>query len=266
MLSLIRDRLTQLPIARQAAAAVVGLFAIAPVFGQERRAEVSATYLGLNLPPIVQPENAAKTRFSYQYPDRKKWLDAAGPAAIATPNNTPVPGILAWEVPPTEFGTAGMERNFRTYCAEAPVGVVSGATYRYSVRSPAVPDAFHLPDTEAGNAESFRRATYIRELFGRYYIPSLTESRAARAFQIALWEIIHESNWVEDKAPPLDLSAGSFTAIAEQDDADSVGLSRDYLKSLTGNDNVYYENPDLAGRELVWMQGLPSPLANNVVP
>jgi hypothetical protein len=131
-----------------------------------------------------------------------------------------------------------MERQFRTFCAEAPVGVVAGNTYHYEIQSPATPAAFHLPDTDEGKAEAFRRAAYIRELFGRYYIPATGSSLAAKAFQIALWEITHEASWDADKPAPLDLSAGSFQADPVQDDPESVALARDYLASLTGNDNI----------------------------
>src|SRR5205085_6851142 len=34
---------------------------------QERRVEVTATYNGLNLPPIVSPKDAAKNAFTYEY-------------------------------------------------------------------------------------------------------------------------------------------------------------------------------------------------------
>lgn len=246
-------------------AAVAVLFA-SPAFAQAPRAEVTATYQGLNLPPIVPPANAVGISFQYKLIDADKWLEKVGPAAVRGTRAAPAVGVLNWEVPPTEFGTAGMERQFRTYCAEAPVGVVAGATYLYEIRSPAVPDAYHLPNSDEGKAEALRRSTYVRELFGGYYTRSLGEARAAKAFQIALWEIIHETHWTEDRPAPLDLSAGTFSAAVAQDDPESVALSRDFLKTLSGNDNIYYENPDLAGRELVWMQGRPSPLAGNVVP
>ncbi|HEY3787900.1 MAG TPA: hypothetical protein VGL71_03550 [Urbifossiella sp.] len=237
----------------------------APSFSQERRAEVSATYLGLNLPPVVQPKDAVKNAFTYNYTLRDQWLKKVGRGVVGGNNNSPAVGIMDWVVPAEEFGTAGMDREFRTYCAEAPVPVTPGNTYKFEVMSPAIPEAYKLEDNEAGKAESLRRSLYIRELFGRYYVPSLSEAQAAKAFQIALWEIIHEPAWPADKPAPLDLNSGSFTAAKVQDDPASVALAQTYVTSLTGNDNYFYENPDLAGRELVWMKGLNSPLAGNAV-
>jgi hypothetical protein len=232
---------------------------------QERRAEISAIYNGLNLPPVVQPADAVKNQFNYVFKTRDQWLQKVGRGVVGAKTSSPAVGILDWTVPAEEFGTAGMDRDFRTYCAEAPVPVTAGNTYKFEIKSPAVPEAYKLDDTEAGKAEAYRRSLYIRELFGRYYVPSLSEARAAKAFQIALWEIIHESPWVAEKPAPLDLNSGNFTAAKDQVDPETVALAQTYLTSLTGNDNIFYENPDLAGRELVWMKGLNSPLAGNAV-
>ncbi|MDB5306667.1 MAG: hypothetical protein JWO38_869 [Gemmataceae bacterium] len=254
------------PAGRLLAVLILGFIVVTPAASQERRSEVTATYTGLNLPPTDLQGAAAKNTFRYKYTDRNKWLERVGRAIVGNDIDSPAVGMLNWEVPPSEFGTAGMDRTFRTYCAEAPVRVAAGNTYRFEIQSPAIPEAYGLPNTDAGKAEAFRRAAYVRELFGMYYIPSLSDAKAAKAFQIALWEIIHEASWPEGQPAPLNLSAGSFQAAEQQDDPASVALARDYLKSLTGNDNVFYENPDLAGRELVRMTGLASPLAANVVP
>jgi len=244
----------------------VGVLIAAPAYSQERRGEVTATYNGLNLPPVVHPANEPRNAFSYEYKDREAWLKKVGRGVVGANGTSPGVGILDWSVPDEQFGTAGLDRRFRTFCSEAPVPVTPGLTYRFEIMLPAVPEAYKLEDTEEGKAEAYRRSQYIRELFGLYYIPSATDARMAKAFQIALWEIIHEPNWVADKPAPLDLDAGSFTAAKEQADPEMVALSRTYLKSLTGNDNAFYENPDLAGRELVWMKGLESPQVNGLSP
>jgi hypothetical protein len=232
---------------------------------QERRVVVTATYNGLNLPPIVLPKDAAKGTFTYDYKNREEWLKRIGNGVVGGRTNSPGVGLLDWVVPPDEFGTAAMSREFRTFCAEAVVPVTVGQTYTFEIKQPTITEAYKLDDTDAGQSESLRRSLYIRELFGRYYIPALTDGRVARAFQIALWEIIHEPSWAADKPAPLDLNSGSFTAAKVQDDPATVSLAQDYVQSLTGNDNLFYENPDLAGRELVWMKGLVSPLAGNAV-
>ncbi len=235
-----------------------GILLAAPLFAQESRAEVTATYNGL-VRPASEPANAPKNSFSYEYANRESWLNFGGRKVVGDKSSSPAVGILAWTVPPEQFGTGGMDREFRGYCSEAPVPVTAGRTYRFEIKSPTVPEAYQLPDTEDGKAEAYRRSLYLRELFGKHYIPSLTDYQASKAFQIAMWEIFHETGWAADKAPPLDLDKGSFKASAQQADPETVNLARTYLKSLTGNDNVFYENPDLAGRELVWMKGLESP-------
>ena len=65
---------------------------------------------------------------------------------------------------------------------------------------PEVPTAFALPNTDAGREEAFRRAKYVRELFGRFYPQALKEDDpdAGFAFQVALWEIIHEGQLPEN--------------------------------------------------------------------
>lgn len=241
MLTLIRSNL----------ALALGFLLTTSTFAQERRQEVTATYNGLNLPPVVQPQNGAKNTFTFDYANRE--------------TSRKTVGILGWIVPAEEFGTAGLDREFRAYCADASVPVTAGSTYKFEIKLPTVPEAYKLADTEAGKAEAYRRSLYVRELFGRYYVPSLSDARVAKAFQIALWEIIHETPWVADKPAPLDLDKGSFTAAKVQDDPETVALAKEYLKTLTDNDNVFYENPDLADRELVWMKGLSSPGANNEV-
>jgi hypothetical protein len=235
---------------------------VAQEFAPEPKAEVTALYNGLNLPPVP---DARKTTFTYVYTQRDQWLKTIGRGVVGGKNNSPGVGILDWIVPAEEFGTAGMDRQFRTYCAEAPVPAIAGMTYKFEVMSPTVPQAYQQEDNEAGKADAYRRSQYIRELFGRYYVVSLTDARAAKAFQISLWEIVHESPWPVDQPAPLDLNKGAFTAAKQQDDPESVALANQYLGTLTGNDNVFYENPDLAGRELVWMRGMVSPLAGNAV-
>lgn len=243
----------------------IGLLVGSVASAQERRAEVIATYNGLNIPAPVQPQDPVKNTFTYNYTLRDQWLKKVDHGVVGGRNNSPAVGIMDWVVPAQEYGTAGMDREFRTYCAEAPVPVTAGNTYKFEVKSPAVPEAYRIADTDAGKAEAYRRSQYIRELFGRYYVPSLTDYQAAKAFQIALWEIIHESTWNPDQPPPLDLNNGAFTAAKNQADPDSVALSQTYLTSLTGDDNIFYQNPDLAGRELVWMQGIASPFAGGAI-
>jgi hypothetical protein len=218
------------------AAVLAAALDVAPARGQNP--EVVATYLRAD----------PKAPFAF------KWKEKG--------DHTRTAALLHWSVPPSEFGTAGLDRDFRTFCAEALVGIVAGRTYRFRLEDPATPGGFGLPDTDEGRAQALRRATYVRELFGRYYVeardPANPES--ALAFQTALWEIIHESELPDDPTP-FGLFTGNFQAAYPNLGQSPVFVQRaqDYLASLTGSDLVFYQNPNLAGLELVRMAGLASP-------
>jgi len=218
-----------------AAAAVVGFFDTSTVWAQNP--EVIATYRGLD----------AKANFSF----KMKGESYAKPV-----------GLLNWDVPQEQFGTAGLDRAFKAYCAEPLVGVTAGNTYRFDILSPDEPPSYNLPDTEAGRKEAKLRGTYIRELFGRHYLTSLDANTpdAARGFQVALWELAYETELPAGFDPAqakFDLTTGTFQSdYPKAADAPAfVGTAQTYLKSLTGNDAVFY-GPGLEGRELVRLNGL----------
>lgn len=171
-------------------------------------------------------------------------------------------GTMYWDVPKSEFGTSGLDRAFQSYCAEPLVGVNAGKTYRLEVQSPEVTEAYGLPDTEEGRKEAAVRAMYVRELFGRYFQPSLkaTDPDAGLAFQVALWEVLMETERPADVPAPFSLTTGNFQADYPnlEQAPPFVARAQTYLQSLTGNDNVFYENIELAGRELVRLKGLPN--------
>ena len=64
------------------AALFAGLATTTPAIGQERRSEVTATYLGLNQPAVVVQGaangNPAANTFRYKWTERDKWLERAG--------------------------------------------------------------------------------------------------------------------------------------------------------------------------------------------
>ncbi len=168
-------------------------------------------------------------------------------------------GVFRWEVPASEFGTNGLDRNFTGYCAEVLIPIVADKTYRFRMNSIYAPENYGLAGKEGSALAAQRRATYIKELFGRYYrdpIGKTVNSDEAVAFQIALWEIIQETEPAEGPAK-LDLFAGDFQANYPKADAPAyVQTAQKYLDSLTGNDALFYENPDLKGRELIRLQGI----------
>ena len=217
-------------------AVAAGLLLCGPAFAQNPI--ITATYQGAG----------ARDTFAFKWKEKGQYTKSVG--------------TLHWDVPVSQFGTSGLDRAFDTYCAEALVPIHAGKTYRFEVQSPETPEAYGLPDTEAGRKESVRRTSFVRELFGRQFLTTLkvNEQTAAKAFQVALWEVMQESSAAADVANPFDLFDGNFRADypnLEQAPA-HVKRAQDYLKELTGNDSAFYENPALAGRELVYLKGLPN--------
>ena len=192
-----------------------------------------------------------KAQFKY------KWK---GQAAVCTA------GVFRWEVPQSEFGTNGLDRNFTGYCAEVLVPITADNLYRFRMNSIYAPANYGLTEKDNGPLAAQRRAKYIQELFGRYYRDPITKSVNADdaiALQVALWEIIQETE-PADGEPKRDLFAGDFQADYPRADAPAFVLTaQQYLDSLTGNDALFYENPDLRGRELIRLQGIEN--ANKVV-
>jgi len=85
----------------------------------------------------------------------------------------------------------------------------------------------------ADTAMGTTRANEIRELFGRFYSQSFTNTQAA-AFQAAIWEIEYEA-----ANNPFDVTSGSVV-VAQSDPAVQT-VANGWLGSLTGN-SAYYDN------------------------
>jgi hypothetical protein len=177
---------------------------------------------------------------------------------------TTTAGVFHWEVPKkgdTEFGTNGLDRNYTGYCAEVLVPMTANNTYKFRFNSIYAPENYGLGDDPDAPKIAQKRAILIRELFGRYFqdpVKKAVNADDAVAFQYALWELIQEPQPAEGERK-LDLFGGEFQANYPQAEAPaSVLKAQQYLGSLTGNDSVYYENPDLRGRELVRLQGIPN--------
>jgi hypothetical protein len=168
-------------------------------------------------------------------------------------------GAFHWLVPPSEFTTGGLDRNFTGYCAEVNVTINAGKNYRFRLINLLEPSNYGLDVTPEGIRAAERRTTLIRELFGRYY----TENKAANpevtfAFQVALWELTQETQPL-DRDVSFDLFAGDFQVNYPKDQAPGYVLkAQQMLDSLTVNDAIYYENQQLAGRELIRLQGIPN--------
>jgi hypothetical protein len=224
--------LSRLRLAALAVAIPLVLFGQSRANGQEPALEVRYTKL--------------EPREQFQY----KWK---GKEAVANA------GVFRWEVPESEFGTHGLDRNFTGYCAEVLVPIIADKLYRFRVNSIYAVENYGLTEHPNGPIAAERRARSIQELFGRYYRDPLARtmnSEDAVALQVALWEVIQETEPAEG-APKLDLFAGDFQANYPRADAPAFVLrAQQYLDSLTGNDALFYENPDLKGRELIRLMGI----------
>lgn len=164
-------------------------------------------------------------------------------------------GAFRWEVPESDFATGGLDRNFTGYCAEILVPMYAGKLYRFQVQSLDDPQAYGLPATPEGATAATRRATLIRELFGRYYAKN-PPAEDTFAFQVALWELTQETE-PADGAAKFDVFAGDFQADYPKDEAPAfVTKAQQYLDSLTGDDTPYYTNEAIDRRELIRLQGI----------
>jgi hypothetical protein len=164
-------------------------------------------------------------------------------------------GSLKWEVPVSTFSTGGLDRSFTGYCSEVLVPIVSGKTYSFRQQKLDVPSGFGLPATPEGSAIAAKRATLLRELFGRYYVKN-PPAQDVFAFQLAFWELMQEP---EPAMGPVkfDLFGGDFQADYPKDMAPAYVLqAQKYIESLTGDDSSYYTNVALDGRELIILKGI----------
>ena len=167
-------------------------------------------------------------------------------------------GDMNFEFPEGFAPSAGLAATTRTFCIEPLVPIYAGRTYDFAVGPVNDPASYGLPDTAEGKVAAERRATYLRELYGRYYADTTEDNKVATAgFQIALWEIAGETQ-VPDGPLPFNLFTGSFKAnyVNEAESPESVRTAQRYLQSLTGDDAPFRDAPILQGMELVRLNGL----------
>ena len=247
-----------LPFLTTAALATV-LTDLAPA-GEPSRQVMTATYQGL-----TQRADTPAASFRYRYDGRDQWIGRFVGQTLVTASPTAVAGALNWSISSAPAPT-GIKPDFRTYCAEVPVAVVPGSIYHFEIQPIDEPDVYGLDDNEKNREAARRRAGYLRELYGRHYLTVPDDPKANSAFQIAVWEIIHEAELPDDPEAPFSLFGGTFRSEVEADLAPAhVNQAQDYLESLTGSDVSFRENPRLSDSELVRLKGIPSPLAGGAV-
>ena len=225
------------------------------MFGTVRRLLIAAVAVAL-VAPIgrAQERDVRETRLDIFYPklDPKVQFDYLWKGQPGT-NSA---GVIRWEVPASEFGTNGFDRAFPAYCAEVLVPIRTDTMYRFEVNSVNAVKNYELAASKSPEKSSERRTKLIHELYGRYYQEPVSDANAAIAMQVALWEIIHETEPAEGSAK-LDLFGGDFRANYPADAVPAyVTGAQKMLDSLTGNDNLFYENPAIRGKELVRLRGI----------
>ncbi len=167
-------------------------------------------------------------------------------------------GDMNFEFPEGFAPSAGLAAAQRSFCIEPLVPMYAGRTYNFSVGPVNDPPSYGLPDTVEGKVAAERRATYLRELYGRYYADTTEDNKVATAgFQVALWELANETQ-VPEGPLPFNLFTGSFKANYpnEAEAPESVRTGQRYLQSLTGDDAPFREAVGLQGMELVRLNGL----------
>ncbi len=124
-------------------------------------------------------------------------------------------GLMNWT---TDEPSARLADEFHTFCIELTEHVSFGGHYTYSLVDPA------LAPTALGGMGA-NRAGLLSELFGRYYpTANFTLADQAAAFQLAAWEIVHDTG--------LDLSTGTLRV---RNNGAYWQLAESMLGSLTGS-------------------------------
>ena len=110
--------------------------------------------------------------------------------------------------------------SFFAFCADLAQPVALGQSYTYQVGS-----AAELPQVQLRTGNPALAVARLEELWGRYYSQAGTSNTNAAAFQLAIWEIVHDS-----AAIPPSLSTGTTTATGV-----TATTANGWLSSLTGD-------------------------------
>ena len=167
-------------------------------------------------------------------------------------------GDMNFEFPQGFPPAAGLAADQRTFCIEPLVPIVAGRLYSFAVGPINDPASYGLPNTPEGKVAAERRATYVRELYGRFYADTVEDNKVATAgFQAALWELAGETE-VPEGPLPFNLFTGAFKANypVEAEAPEYVRTGQRYLQNLTGDDSPFRESKALQSLELVRLNGL----------
>ena len=203
------------------------------------------------------PEDAARPVVTMRYKELTNREEFKFVSANRGEFTKPV-GDMNFDFPQGFAPSAGLAADQRTFCIEPLVPIVAGRIYNFSVGPINDPASYGLPDTAEGKVAAERRATYMRELYGRYYADTTEDNKVATAgFQVALWELAGETQ-VPEGPLPFNLFTGAFKANYpnEAEAPEYVRTGQRYLQSLTGDDAPFRDAAALQGMELVRLNGL----------
>lgn len=114
------------------------------------------------------------------------------------------------------YAGPGADGEFEAYCIQLTQSITWGETYDFETRAP---ELSPLPGQGMGAA----RADLLAELYGRFYLPGTTSRDEAAAFQLAVWEIVHDDG--------TDLTSG---LIQVEDTGIWFAMAQSWLASLDG--------------------------------
>jgi hypothetical protein len=125
---------------------------------------------------------------------------------------------------------------FETFCIELNDTFVTPVTFQVDALE-------NGPDPGPPNPMGEVKANLIRELWGRFYQDidvGPNQGIKAAAFQVSVWEIVHDTLGFSSGAYTGRVNTGSFTVTGGSDRKDVIKLANSWLSQLT-NDASYRE-------------------------
>lgn len=172
----------------------------------------------------------------------------------ANPGNTTA-GLMNWrtmayagpgQADAGFYGAYPVNSRFTTFCVEL-TQYASGNIVFSIVDLSQVP----MPGNNPGNplnGMGVTKANDLKNLFARYYNPALltTNSTEAAAFQVATWEIVHETH-----SGPYNVVEGTGNFYLWNDPSGVRTRAQAMLTDLSTNTYAWNENSSLSGKQLV---------------
>lgn len=149
-------------------------------------------------------------------------------------------GFFNWTnvSPPSSF----LAPSFQSFCAELNVGVQNTVTFTITPLQPRYSDIV---------------ASRLREFWGENFPNIGGDATRAAAFQLGVWEIVHEDGF------GLDLASGNFQATASPNGNAAINLAQSWLNNVNGQgtfaDNLLVLDADGSQDQIVQPPVVPVP-------